>query len=357
VFLPGRRYFFSCDRVETVNSLGNLFLRIDLPGHLKHQAGDTFAQIYLSYAGLLPPTAFHQDFPPDERFLYHRGRDPLPERMIRAYQVRTPGGENPWLAGMNLDPRIVSEGWCHQRGYVCFIEEFGRLPVTPGDQFSMANIVGFFDSVEEMHEVYDQYRGYSSLVGSVDRWALAEGVARLEGGQLVVGPQGLRPDALTEGGWTGSSQHPDWQPWQVQNWGSDTADKVAGENSLWLESPGESGVQWATAGDYKDLTYYDTLHFHLKAPVTLPWQRTQVVLSDDQGRQKVYPFKMEPVPNWQEVTITLNPLAGAPGVFTFDRVETVRLEFAASRRYRLWLDNFRLENEASVRGFRQKVFG
>jgi hypothetical protein len=356
VFRPGRRYFFSCDRVETVNTVGDLFLRIDLPGHLKHQAGDTFAQIYLSYQGVLPDTAFHQDFPPDERFLYRRGRDPVPERMIRAYQVRTPGGENPWLAGMNLNPRIVSEAWCHQRGYVCFIEEFGRLPVTPGDQFSMANVIGFFDRLEEMHDVYDQYRGYTSLVGSAERWALTEGVARLEGDRLTIAPQGLRPDVLTEDGWTGSPQHPDWRLRPARAWGVDTDDKVAGAQSLWFEGHGESGVEWEATGDRKDLTYYDALKFHVKADANGPWLRTQVLLSDGLNNQNLYHFDVAPGPTWQEVTIPFDAPVGRQGSFSLDRTQTVRLEFEAAGRYRLWLDNFRLESPEAARGFRLAVF-
>jgi len=63
------------------------------------------------------------------------------------------GRPGPWLAGMTLDPSVVSEAWCHQRGYVCLIEEFGGRPVKAGESFSAAFIVGYFDSIEEMESV------------------------------------------------------------------------------------------------------------------------------------------------------------------------------------------------------------
>jgi len=70
--------------------------------------------------------------------------------------IRDPktGKDGPWLAGMTLEPNVVSEAWCHQRGYVCMIEEFGGLPIKPEESFSAAFIVGFFDSVKEMEDTY-----------------------------------------------------------------------------------------------------------------------------------------------------------------------------------------------------------
>ncbi|MDQ1329047.1 MAG: hypothetical protein QG641_2336, partial [Candidatus Poribacteria bacterium] len=72
-----------------------------------------------------------------------------------AYQTRS----GAWLAGMTLNPKDVSEAWCHQRGYVCFIEEVGREIVLAGETFLSVYIVGFFDSVDEMEKVYDQHCG------------------------------------------------------------------------------------------------------------------------------------------------------------------------------------------------------
>jgi hypothetical protein len=177
VFPEGKRYFISSDRITTVNASDAMFLRIDMPGHVRHKDGDTFSEIYLSYHGTIPSSAFTKDFAPDERFLYRRGKDATPPtRFIRAYRTRDPktGKDGPWLAGMTLDPAVVSEAWCHQRGYVCMIEEFGGRPIRPGESFSAAFIVGFFDSIEEMHRVYDQHAGHNAVVVSESAWQLAK---------------------------------------------------------------------------------------------------------------------------------------------------------------------------------------
>lgn len=165
IFQEDTRYFFSTDRVTSVNAVKNLALRVDMPGHLKHNGGDSFSDIYLSYHGTIPNTEFLDDFPPDARFRYVRHHDPLPERMIRAYKTR-PGA---WLAGMTLDPQIVSEAWCHQRSYVCFIQEMGPEEIQAGETFSVDHIIGFFDSVEDMEKVYDRSNSeLASLTGNSD---------------------------------------------------------------------------------------------------------------------------------------------------------------------------------------------
>src|SRR5262245_15757195 len=48
VFQPGLRYYLSAEKITTVNDVKELFYRIDMPGHIKHKAGDSFEQIYLS---------------------------------------------------------------------------------------------------------------------------------------------------------------------------------------------------------------------------------------------------------------------------------------------------------------------
>ncbi len=186
VFPAGQRYFVSSDRIDAVNDSEAMFLRIDMPGHIKHQRGDTFSQVYLSYIdqtdqrsqytdGVIPAEAFFQDFAPDEKFNYRRDRaGSVPKRFIRAYKLRDPktGNAGPWVAGMTLDPSVVSEGWCHQRGYVCMIEEFGGRPIKAGGSFSAAFIVGFFDSIDDMHKAYDRYAGSLKLTVSTTGWSL-----------------------------------------------------------------------------------------------------------------------------------------------------------------------------------------
>jgi hypothetical protein len=163
VFADGQRFFVSADRITSANDSEALLFRLDLPGHLKHDGGAEFESIYLSYAGRIPSREFASDFPPDERYLYRRDDGALPERMIRAYRVRTATGDDPWLAGLTLEPGDVYEAWCHQRGYVCFIQELGGRPIHAGDSFGAAHVIGFFDSIDEMHETYDRHRGASGL--------------------------------------------------------------------------------------------------------------------------------------------------------------------------------------------------
>jgi hypothetical protein len=175
VFPEGKRYFVSSDRIDAVNGSPAMFLRLDMPGHIKHNQGDTFSEVYLSYHGRIPAKEFLTDFAPDEKFNYRRESIKRPaDRMIRAYHLRDPktGKDGPWLAGMTLDPAIVSEAWCHQRGYVCMIEEFGERPIKAGEHFSAAFIVGFFDSIDEMNAVYDQHKGAVGLEVNEEGWKL-----------------------------------------------------------------------------------------------------------------------------------------------------------------------------------------
>ncbi len=159
VFLPDTRYVLCAEQITSANDVDNLLYRIDMPGHIKHKAGDNFEQIYLSYHGRIPATEFTRDFAPDERFLYQRKDGKVPERFIRAYQLRLSGQPGPWLAGMTLDPAEVVEAWCHQRGYVCFIEELHGKAVKAGETFGAAYVVGYFDDLPEMERVYDRYKG------------------------------------------------------------------------------------------------------------------------------------------------------------------------------------------------------
>ena len=171
----GKRYFVSSDKITTVNPSDAMFLRLDMPGHIKHNQGDSFSEVYLSYfAKPIPSSEFFHNFAPDEKFNYTRGRDTLPKRMIRGYHLRDreSGKAGPWLAGLTLQPDVVSEAWCHQRGYVCMIEEFGGRPIKAGESFSAAFVVGFFDSLEEMHAVYDQFAGHTGLAVNETGWKL-----------------------------------------------------------------------------------------------------------------------------------------------------------------------------------------
>ena len=164
VFQPGVRYVLSAERITSVNDVDDLFYRIDMPGHIRHRGGDVFEQVYLNYVEKpIPASAFLADFAPDDRYLYQRQEGKVPKRMIRAYQVKVKGKPGPWLAGLTLGPAAVSEAWCHQRGYVCFIQELHRRKVKAGESFGAAYAVGWFDDVAAMEKVCDQYKGRTRI--------------------------------------------------------------------------------------------------------------------------------------------------------------------------------------------------
>ncbi len=167
VFPAGKRYFLSAEEIVCANAVPGLFYRIDMPGHLKHQGGDTFSEIFLSYGSVIGAAEFVADFGPDEKFLYRREAKSLPERFFRAYRTKlAEGAPGPWLAGMTLDPSLVAEAWCHQRGYVCFIQELWGRDVAAGEKIGAAYVVGFFDSTAEMETTYDAYRGARTITVS-----------------------------------------------------------------------------------------------------------------------------------------------------------------------------------------------
>ena len=77
-----------------------------------------------------------------------------------------------WLAGMALDTSIVYEAWCHQRGYVCMIQEIGGTLIRAGESFGAVHIVGFFESIAEMKNIFDTYQGAKTIQVETDGWTL-----------------------------------------------------------------------------------------------------------------------------------------------------------------------------------------
>ena len=59
-------------------------------------------------------------------------------------------------------------------GIIVMIEEIHGKPTKAGDSFSAAHVVGYFDSIEEMHGVYDKYRGNTKLEADAKGWKLAK---------------------------------------------------------------------------------------------------------------------------------------------------------------------------------------
>jgi hypothetical protein len=183
VFPKGERYFVLMDKIDSLNDSDEMFLRNDTPGCVRHEMGDTFSEMYLSYLsgpdGLrIPSSEFFSPFPPDLKFGYRRDTHKLPEHFIRAYHLRNKesGADGPWLAGLTLEPGVVYEAWCSQRpgGIIVMIEEVHGKPVKAGESFSAAHIVGFFDEIEEMHKVYDRYKGNTKLTADDSGWRLAK---------------------------------------------------------------------------------------------------------------------------------------------------------------------------------------
>jgi len=182
VFPKGERFFVLMDKIDSVNDSQEMFLRNDTPGCIRHDRGDTFSEIYLSYLSgpegvRIPSSEFFTPFPPDLKFGYRRDLNKVPEHFIRAYRLRNPktGEDGPWLAGLTLEPSVVYEAWCSQRpeNIIVMIEEIHGRPVKAGESFSAAHIVGYFDTIEAMHSVYARYKGHTALAADAAGWRLA----------------------------------------------------------------------------------------------------------------------------------------------------------------------------------------
>jgi len=182
VFPRGARYFVLMDKIDSVNDSPELFLRNDTPGCVRHERGDTFSEMYLSYLsgpkGLrIPSSEFFTPFPPDLKFGYRRDTHRVPQHFIRAYHLRDKktGKAGPWLAGLTLEPSVVYEAWCSQRsGIIVMIEEIHGRPTKAGDSFSTAHIVGYFDSIDAMHALYARHKGHTALAVDKKGWRLVK---------------------------------------------------------------------------------------------------------------------------------------------------------------------------------------
>ena len=183
VFPKGERYFVLMDKIDSVNASDEMFLRGDMPGCVRHEKGDTFSEMYLSYLSgpkgvRIPSSEFFAPFPPDLKFGYRRDTHKTPEHFIRAYHLRDKetGKDGPWLAGMTLEPSVVYEAWCSQRpgGIIVMIEEIHGQPVKAGESFSAAHIVGYFDTIDDMHAVYDRHKGHTALSVDPSGWRLVK---------------------------------------------------------------------------------------------------------------------------------------------------------------------------------------
>ncbi|MGE5140359.1 MAG: hypothetical protein ACM3JD_12910 [Rudaea sp.] len=126
----------------------------------------------------IPAREFFTPFPPDAKFGYRRDAHNTPATFMRAYHLRdkATGKDGPWLAGLTLEPSVVYEAWCSQRpgGIIVMIEEIHGKPVKAGESFSAAHLVGYFDTIDQMHAMYHRYKGHTALRVDASGWRLVE---------------------------------------------------------------------------------------------------------------------------------------------------------------------------------------
>jgi len=79
-----------------------------------------------------------------------------------------------WLAGVTLDSSTVYEAWTSARGptIMVLIQEVYGKPIKAGESFSTAYVVGYFDTIEEMHAVNERYKGNNALSVDASGWRL-----------------------------------------------------------------------------------------------------------------------------------------------------------------------------------------
>ncbi len=112
VFKPGLRYFFSAERITSVNDVDALFYRIDMPGHIKHKSGDSFEKIWLSYEGEIPYSEFVNDFQHDPRVPGEARRQA--RSVAGRHDARPGGGERGVVPSARL--RLLHRGAAHAPG-------------------------------------------------------------------------------------------------------------------------------------------------------------------------------------------------------------------------------------------------
>lgn len=74
----------------------------------------------------------------------------------------TPPAQSYWLQFQG-DQRAITVETDLIRAVIVMIEEIHGKPVSVGESFSAAHVVGFFDEIEQMHEVAQKYYGFTGL--------------------------------------------------------------------------------------------------------------------------------------------------------------------------------------------------
>lgn len=52
------------------------------------------------------------------------------------------------------------------------IEEIHGKPVKAGESFNVTHIVSFYDTIDDMHRVYDRYKSHTALSADSSGWRL-----------------------------------------------------------------------------------------------------------------------------------------------------------------------------------------
>ncbi len=55
-----------------------------------------------------------------------------------------------------------------------FIDKSGAWPIKTGQSFGAAHVVGYFDTIDQMHAVCDRYQGHTALSVDPSGWRLGE---------------------------------------------------------------------------------------------------------------------------------------------------------------------------------------
>jgi len=247
----------------------------------------------------------------------------------------------------------LNEGFCHQRGYICMIFQFGRVPVLPRDSFSMLNIIGYFDSIEEMQQVYDRYKGYASILPLERAVLLSEGVLEAgdpnerfgAGTSFVVKPWGLAPDRLTDGEWHVVEHEPHWTLGGAAGRGIDSNDKVAGHNSRWWTARAEGGsattwAGWTMPRACFDLAIFDRVVFSCKVDrpeaVERVWFEARQA---EENKRMRWDLATKPARAWQRLDVALR--RPTTGQFNLMYTGSFQVALETNGPVKVWLDDLR----------------
>jgi hypothetical protein len=71
-------------------------------------------------------------------------------------------------------------------GIIVMIEEIHGKPVKAGESFRAVHLVHVFDTIEDMHKVYDRYKGHTGLMADALGWQLVKESQNLDLFQIKI---------------------------------------------------------------------------------------------------------------------------------------------------------------------------